>query len=199
MSAAALLAEWATAAAEARPVLDALDAAAGDGDHGSTVARGAAAAAAGAHEDEGSDGAVLSAASRRFTDAAGGAAGPLLGVVLRCMGDACADGAFDREALAVGLTEAARAVARLGGAVPGDGTLLDALVAAAASPDGAAAAADRAAQETAGVPKRRGRAATVEGAGLGYEDPGARSIALLVAVVEARLPPRTVDAPRAAP
>lgn len=186
MKATAVLENWAAATATARRDLDALDAAAGDGDHGTTVARGAA-AAADVQGDEGGDGAVLIAASRRFMDAAGGAAGPLLGVVLRCVGSACGEGALDRDAFTEGLASAVDAVAGLGGAAPGDGTLLDALVAASASPGRAAEAADRAARATANVPKRRGRAAAVEGAGLGHEDPGARSIAVLVSVVEASL------------
>lgn len=182
MSAPAFLAAWADATAIARAELDALDAAAGDGDHGSTVARGARAAAE-ILVGERDDGDVLLAAARAFTDAAGGASGPLIGVILRSLGRACGDGPLDDAALSSGLASAAENVARLGRAEPGDGTLLDALVAAASDPVDAAANAHAAAEATAAMAKRKGRAALVAGAGVGHVDPGARSIALLVEVL----------------
>lgn len=187
MSAAAFLTAWADVTEQRRGELDALDAASGDGDHGSTVARGAAAAAVVASAG-GADGPVLVAASRAFTDAAGGASGPLLGTVLRCLGTACGDGALGSRALADGLVASVVAVRRLGRCEVGDGTLLDALAAAADHPSACAQHADAAATATTTTPKRRGRAARVEGAGIGHEDPGARSVAVLLATLTSVVP-----------
>lgn len=182
MSAAAFLAAWADVTAQRSGELDALDAASGDGDHGSTVARGAAAAATAAQAG-GEDGPVLVAASRAFIDAAGGASGPLLGTVLRCLGTACGDDSLRKQSLAEGLVSSVDAVRKLGRCEVGDGTLLDALAAAADDPTACAERADVAAAATAAVPKRRGRAALVDGAGVGHEDPGARSVAVLLATL----------------
>lgn len=181
MTVTSFLAAWADRAAATRTELDALDAAAGDGDHGSTVARGASAAAT---ADGPSDRALLIAAGRAFTDAAGGASGPLLGSILDQLGRAC-EPDLDDDAFAAGLDAAVGRVEALGRVAIGDGTLLDALAAAAADPDRASARALAASRATAQVEKRRGRAALVEGAGLGHEDPGARSVALLLSTLEA--------------
>lgn len=187
MSAAAFLSAWAEVTEQRRGELDALDAASGDGDHGSTVARGAAAAALEARDGD-EDGPLLLAASRAFIDAAGGASGPLLGTVLRCLGTACDDGSLRPQAIAEGLRTSVDAVRRLGRCEVGDGTLLDALAAAADDPTACAERADAAATATAATPKRRGRAARVEGAGVGHEDPGARSVAILLTTLTSIVP-----------
>ncbi|MEJ7846147.1 MAG: DAK2 domain-containing protein, partial [Acidimicrobiales bacterium] len=127
--AAAAVAAWAAAVDEQRAALDTLDACAGDGDHGTTAARGARAAADAVTTVTGpgaTAGAVLTAAGGAFLAAAGGASGPLLGSVLLALGGADGD-------LATGLAAAAEKVGALGRAAPGDRTLLDALAPAAAA------------------------------------------------------------------
>jgi len=145
--------------------LNALDAATGDGDHGSTILRGLRAAAA-APDD----------AVAAFRTATGGASGSLFAQVLGAM-IAVQEGA----ALAEALTRAADRIAQIGQAKPGDKTMLDALIpAAAAAPDGlcaAIAAAEAGAEATRAMAARRGRARYVEGAGVGHIDAGATSVA----------------------
>ena len=156
--------------------LNALDAAAGDGDHGTTVLRGLRAAAA---EPE--------TAAAAFRAAAGGASGSLWAQVLSVLLAAEAG-----EPLGPALARAAARIAQVGGAARGDRTMLDALLPAAEAGDDPAAAA-RAAREgaeaTAGMAARRGRARYVEGAGQGHADAGARSVAEALAVLaEGKVP-----------
>src|SRR5699024_9685405 len=91
--------------------LNALDAAAGDGDHGSTMLRGLHAAA---NTD---DDPIIA-----FRTASGGASGSLFAQVLSAA-LAIKDGAASHDALAA----AAKRIAMLGQAKPGDRTMLDAL------------------------------------------------------------------------
>jgi len=144
--------------------LNALDAATGDGDHGSTILRGMRAAAAAPND-----------AVTAFRTATGGASGSLFAQVLTAL-IAVQDGA----ALAPALTHAADRIARIGQAKPGDKTMLDALLpAAAAAPDGlhaAIAAAEAGAAATRAMAARRGRARYVEAAGVGHLDAGATSV-----------------------
>lgn len=157
--------------AELEDALNALDAAAGDGDHGTTILRGLRAAAT-AEADP-------IAAFRR---AAGGASGSLFAQVLSAV-LAIRDGAAPGPALAA----AAQRISTLGQARAGDRTMLDALMPASEATDlmGAAAAAKRGAETTAGMTARRGRARYVEGAGQGHVDAGARSVAEILAVLQA--------------
>ena len=95
--------------------------------------------------------------------------------------------------LAASLETAAEKVQRLGQAVEGDKTMLDALIPAAqgavgaASPAaaarGAAQGAAAGAQETVAMCARRGRARYVENGGQGHMDAGARSIAEMLGVL----------------
>ena len=148
--------------------LNALDAVAGDGDHGSTMLRGLRAAAA-------ADDPVTA-----FRTAAGGASGSLFAQVLAAL-----LAHHDGTPLPDALTRAAARIAAVGQAKPGDRTMLDALIPAALAPDAAsaAAAARTGAEGTRTMPARRGRARPVEGAGLGHVDAGARSVAEMLAVL----------------
>ena len=148
--------------------LNALDAVAGDGDHGSTMLRGLRAA----------EGAVDPVAA--FRTATGGASGSLFAQVLGAL-VAHETG----EALPVALSRAATRIGMIGQAKPGDRTMLDALLPAASAADAqeAAVAARAGAEATRTMPARRGRARHVEGAGLGHVDAGARSVAEMLAVV----------------
>lgn len=152
--------------------LNALDAAIGDGDHGTTMLKGLRAAAA-----------SPDAPAKAFRKAAGGASGSLFGVLLAAL-DRVHQGAMD---LPEALAEAAAKITQIGEAVAGDKTMLDALIPAAAeeTPLGAAEAARNGAEATLMLAAKRGRARYVEGAGVGHVDAGATSVAeILEALVQ---------------
>ncbi|MGW7528710.1 dihydroxyacetone kinase subunit DhaL [Streptomyces sp. NPDC054783] len=167
--------------------LTALDSAIGDADHGSNLQRGFTAVRA-ALEKEAPDtpGAVLVLAGRQLISTVGGASGPLYGTLLRRTGKALGD---EAEVSEEELTEALRAgvdgVMALGGAAPGDKTMIDALVPAVdALGDGfaaARAAADEGAVATTPLQARKGRASYLGERSIGHQDPGATSSALLIA------------------
>lgn len=172
--------------AGAREELRDLDAALGDGDLGITVSEGAAAvshAVAGLAAPGPAE--VLRAAARAFaaanpsTFAALTAAG-LLAAAREVTGQADVDHA----GAARMLTAAVTAIQQRGGAVPGDKTVVDAILPSLAAlqqpgPDGAATleamakAAGSAVTETSGLQSRRGRAAWVGERSVGHPDGGA--------------------------
>jgi dihydroxyacetone kinase len=174
--------------------LGALDAVAGDGDHGMTMARGMAGAVKAARSAGPDASAVLDAAGMAFADAAGGAAGALWGSGLTTLGAKLAERDGDADAavrLAAALEAARDAVARLGEARRGDKTLIDVLepfvaTFASAAREGrrvrgawaqAAEAAEQAARDTAAMTPRIGRASRQADRSVGAEDPGAVSLA----------------------
>ncbi|MCY4461892.1 MAG: dihydroxyacetone kinase subunit L [Albidovulum sp.] len=145
--------------------LNRLDAATGDGDHGTTMLKGIRAAVA----DESNPG-------KAFRTASGGAGGTLFGFVVTAIHKVEKDGApLDEE-----LGKAAERIMRIGSAKPGHKTMLDALIPAseAGSDAGAAARAARSGLEaTRDMVAMSGRARYVENSGIGHLDAGARSIA----------------------
>jgi dihydroxyacetone kinase len=172
--------------------LGALDAVAGDGDHGMTMTRGMAGAVKAARSAGPDAPAVLDAAGMAFADAAGGAAGALWGCGLTTIGTKLAERDGDAGTRLMAALEAARdAVSRLGDARKGDKTLIDVLepfVAAFASAvredrpvrdawAEAARAAEQAARGTAAMTPRMGRASRQPDRSVGAEDPGAVSLA----------------------
>jgi dihydroxyacetone kinase-like protein len=166
-----------------------LDSAIGDADHGSNLRRGFTAVAE-ALEKEAPDtpGAVLMLAGRRLVSTVGGASGPLYGTLLRRTGKAFGDAAeVDTAELAQALRTGVDAVAQLGGAAPGDKTMLDALGPAAdalgESFAAARAAAEEGAEATTPMRARKGRASYLGERSVGHQDPGATSSALLVAAL----------------
>ena len=176
------------------PELGRLDAVAGDGDHGAGMARGLAAAAMAAAGAGPTVAEVVHAAGLAFSNAAGGASGALWGAGLLALARALRgpDGKeppLDVPTVGVALVAARDAVVRLGGAEPGDKTLLDALGpfvdAFALSGEtnvsrawvAALPAARAAADATAALAATRGRAATHGERSKGTPDPGAISLA----------------------
>ncbi|MBL4766577.1 MAG: DAK2 domain-containing protein [Rhodobacteraceae bacterium] len=156
--------------------LNKLDAATGDGDHGTTMLRGLRAAAT---ADE--------PVAKAFRMAAGGASGSLFGVLIGAI-----ESVNSLVSLGNALTKAADRIAQMGQAKAGDKTMLDALIPAAnaalADPDDAAAAAAKAAQAGVVATKemiaKRGRAKYVEGGGAGHIDAGATSVAEILTALE---------------
>ncbi|MQY37528.1 PEP-dependent dihydroxyacetone kinase, ADP-binding subunit DhaL [Streptomyces sp. RB17] len=167
-----------------------LDSAIGDADHGSNLQRGFTAVAT-ALEKEVPDtpGAVLVLAGRQLISTVGGASGPLYGTLLRRTGKALGDAAeVSEEQLAEALRAGVDGVMALGGAAPGDKTMIDALVPAVdALGDGfpaARAAAEEGAVATTPLQARKGRASYLGERSIGHQDPGATSSALLIAGLE---------------
>ncbi|MGY5051275.1 dihydroxyacetone kinase subunit DhaL [Streptomyces sp. 900105755] len=167
--------------------LTALDSPIGDADHGSNLQRGfKAVTAALEKEAPATPGAVLTLAGRQLISTVGGASGPLYGTLLRSTGKTLGDAAEVSEAqLAEALRAGVDKVMALGGAAPGDKTMIDALVPAVdALGDGfgaARAAAEQGAEATIPLQARKGRASYLGERSIGHQDPGATSSALLVA------------------
>ncbi|WMC84913.1 dihydroxyacetone kinase subunit DhaL [Streptomyces rochei] len=170
--------------------LTALDSPIGDADHGSNLQRGFTAVAATLEKEApGTPGAVLTLAGRQLISTVGGASGPLYGTLLRCTGKALGDAAeVSAEQLAEALRTGVDAVRALGGAQPGDKTMVDALVPAvdalAESFAAARTAADEGARATTPLQARKGRASYLGERSIGHQDPGATSAALLFAALE---------------
>ncbi|MFF8594133.1 dihydroxyacetone kinase subunit DhaL [Streptomyces sp. NPDC015220] len=169
--------------------LTALDSPIGDADHGSNLQRGFTAVRA-VLEKEAPDtpGGVLILAGRQLISTVGGASGPLYGTLLRRTGKALGDAAEVSEAqLAEALRTGVDGVMALGGAAPGDKTMVDALApAVAALGDGfpaARAAAEEGAEATIPMQARKGRASYLGERSIGHQDPGATSSALLIAAL----------------
>ncbi|MDG9712865.1 dihydroxyacetone kinase subunit DhaL [Streptomyces sp. DH10] len=167
--------------------LTALDSPIGDADHGSNLHRGfTAVSAALEKEAPGTPGGVLTLAGRQLISTVGGASGPLYGTLLRRTGKALGDAAeVSAEQLAEALRAGVDAVMTLGGAAPGDKTMIDALVPAVDALGDSFAAARTAAEEgavaTTPLQARKGRASYLGERSIGHQDPGATSAALLVA------------------
>jgi D-erythrulose 4-kinase len=204
----ALLVQVADALRNAEEELGRLDALAGDGDHGQAMYRGATAASeAAAKAVSAGAGAMttLALAGDAWADRAGGASGALWGALLRAWSGALSDDrSIDLAQIVDGARAARDAVARLGGAKIGDKTLFDALdpfvtaieerVATGRSLReawrDAAAAARRAADATATLTPKLGRARIHAARSLGHPDAGATSLALTAEVVAAMLDSR---------
>ena len=193
-----IVARLAHALAEAEADLGRIDAIAGDGDHGQGMARGSAAAAAAARDAAAQGagaGTVLSLAGDAWADRAGGTSGALWGVALRAWGQALGDtDAPDAARLAAGARAGIDAVTRLGGARPGDKTLVDAFAPFVDTLQGQVAqgaaladAWDAAADATADLTPRLGRARPLAERSIGHPDAGAISLALCARVVAGAL------------
>jgi dihydroxyacetone kinase len=176
-----------------------LDAVAGDGDHGQGMtfgSRGAARAARAAVEQGAGARTTLLLAGQAWADAAGGTSGALWGAALTSAGGAFTDteGAGDQNVIDA-VTAGIDAVIRLGGAKPGDKTMVDAAAPfrealteafdrdAGAAIATAARVAREAADKTADIPARLGRARVLGEKSIGTPDPGALSFSLLMAAL----------------
>ncbi|MER7677872.1 dihydroxyacetone kinase subunit DhaL [Streptomyces sp. NPDC096934] len=172
--------------------LTALDSPIGDADHGSNLQRGFTAVVNVLEKDApDTPGAVLTLAGRQLISTVGGASGPLYGTLLRRTGKALGDAAeVSEEQFTDALRAGVDAVMALGGAAPGDKTMIDALVPAvdalSDSFAAAAAAAEEGAAATVPLQARKGRASYLGERSIGHQDPGATSSSLLIgALVEA--------------
>jgi dihydroxyacetone kinase-like protein len=106
-----------------------LDAAIGDGDHGTNMRRGfdAVGKALAGQGDDLPPGRLLVVAGKTLVATVGGASGPLWGSALRRAGRALGQSdSFDAQQLALALDAAIEGVVELGAAAPGDKTMIDA-------------------------------------------------------------------------
>jgi dihydroxyacetone kinase-like protein len=195
----ALASAWLRAAAGAvtaeTDLLTRLDSAIGDGDHGTNLRRGFTAVVAVLDSTEFPGvGDVFVRAGATLISKVGGASGPLYGSALRGIGKALPPGpSADLADLVTALRAGLAAVTRLGGAAPGDKTIVDAWAPAlaafeeavaggAALPEaaaGAARAAGDGARATTPLTARKGRASYLGERSAGHQDPGATSTWLL--------------------
>jgi dihydroxyacetone kinase len=176
------------AAAGARQLLTDMDQKVGDGDLGISMARGARAVLAeiDSYPADTSPAAVLRRLSATVRRNVGGTSGPLYAVmILR----AAAELEHDPADWSAAFGAAVDGVAELGGARPGDRTMMDALVPAAealaggGSLDAAVRAAELGAEATASMLPRLGRSSYLGDRVLGEVDPGAHAVALWLAAI----------------
>ena len=119
--------------ADAEDELGRIDAIAGDGDHGRGMVKGSSAArdaaARGGRRRAPDQGSVLTAAGKEWAAKAGGTSGVLWGAMLSALGARLGDtGRPDSATVAAAMRDGYDALIQLGGAAPGDKTMLDALL-----------------------------------------------------------------------
>lgn len=187
--------------AEQRQRLTDLDAAIGDADHGVNMDRGFKAAVSRVESlpDDASPGAIVRTMGAAIMSGVGGSSGPLWGSALRRAGQDLGEAAeVDGAMLAGALDGAVQAMQRLGGAQPGDKTMLDALTPAvgalrAGLEDGrsledaltaACIAAEAGRDATIPMQARKGRASYLGERSIGHLDPGATSAAIILRALE---------------
>jgi dihydroxyacetone kinase-like protein len=189
---------WITAVAAAvadhADQLTQLDSAIGDADHGVNMNRGFTAVVAALDGYEAATvGDVLTKTGTTLVSKVGGASGPLYGTAFRAIGKALTEPTVDAAALGAALRAGLEGLQKLGAAVPGDKTIVDAYGPAVAAFDkdlagggnlaSAAAAAADAAEEgmraTTPMQARKGRASYLGPRSVGHQDPGATSTALV--------------------
>jgi D-erythrulose 4-kinase len=183
---------------EHKDYLGRIDAIAGDGDHGIGMSRGAKAAAAAATEAEGGVETVLRAAGRAFSDKAGGTSGILWGLLLESVGKCLGNTeAVTAERVAGAVQSSAQHLQGFSKAELRDKTMLDALfpfvdtlvgqVDSGASLSeawrSAAEVCRTAAEATAPLIPKIGRARPLAERSVGTPDPGAVSLGLIVTAI----------------
>src|SRR4051812_36396308 len=202
------LRRFAELVAEHRDELTDLDAAVGDADHGTNMARGMG-AVVGALDAAPpvAAGALLKQAGMTLVRTVGGASGPLYGTFFLRMATAVGDDDIDAlsaEAFAKALRAGLEGVVARGKAEAGDKTMVDALAPAvdaledalsrgedlAAALTAASAAARAGRDATVPMHARKGRASYLGERSVGHQDPGATSAALLVEAAAAVLQER---------
>ncbi len=191
--------------ADAEDELGRIDAVAGDGDHGRGMVKGSSAARTAADAAVAQDGgtaSVLAAAGKEWAAKAGGTSGVLWGAMLSAIGARLGDtGTPESAAVAAGLRDGYDALISLGGAAPGDKTMLDALLPFVEDlerrvKDGqswqdawpaAAQVATDAAKDTAQLRPKVGRARPLAERSIGTPDAGATSLAMCANTIAAVL------------
>jgi phosphoenolpyruvate---glycerone phosphotransferase subunit DhaL len=177
-----------------------LDAAIGDGDHGTNMVRGFEAVVQAVDADSSlPPGKLLILSGRTLVSTVGGASGPLWGSALRSGGRVLGDQAsFAGPQLVEVLAAALASVKDLGTASVGDKTMVDALEPAVDTLrarlesgaslddalDAAAGAAEDGMRSTIPLQARKGRASYLGERSVGHQDPGATSTALIIRALQ---------------
>jgi dihydroxyacetone kinase len=190
--------ELATLMADSEELLGELDSRTGDGDHGIGMTRGSrGAATAVAHAQPAGTIELLSIAAEGWSESGGGTSGAIWGILLGSLGSSLsASASLSAADVATAFAYAAKNVQHIGGAKPGDKTLVDALVpfskvlrervsagdSLAQAWRVAALEADEQAQATADLLPRIGRAKIHGDKSLGTPDAGAVSLALALSL-----------------
>jgi phosphoenolpyruvate---glycerone phosphotransferase subunit DhaL len=179
------------------PTLTELDAAIGDGDHGTNLDRGFKAVSDRVLSQDGEIAVeeLCKQTGMTLLSTVGGAAGPLYGTLFLRFGAASAGKAdLTLEDVEGALAAAVEGVRQRGKAEPGDKTMVDALEpalealrrcraeggSAAAALGAAADAAEEGSRQTIPLVARKGRASYLGQRSAGHQDPGATSSALLL-------------------
>jgi dihydroxyacetone kinase-like protein len=192
--------EIAQSMADQREFLTQLDSAIGDADHGVNMNRGFTAVMNKLQEtSDSTPGGLLTTVGATLISTVGGAAGPLYGTAFRQAGKALGDNEnFDPKGLLAALRAGLEGIQKLGAAMPGDKTIVDALspaldafekeVEAGGSMESAAnkarEAADDGVRATVELQAKKGRASYLGPRSVGHQDPGATSTAFIFAALE---------------
>ncbi len=194
---------------EHEQLLGDIDAVAGDGDHGVGMVRGFKAATESINDlDQTGIGSTLRTAGDAFSDKAGGTSGILWGILLSTIGDELGDQKnVTPELLTQGIRRAADALQSVGKAKLGDKTMLDSLVpfidtletqirqgaSITQAWTEAAETATRAAEATANLTPRVGRARPLAERSIGTPDAGAVSMGLVLTAAAKTLNEREIS------
>jgi len=176
--------------------LSELDRAIGDGDHGDNMERGIEALAECSFEPDSSPGEQLLVIGRLIMDRVGGASGALYGACLMTMGRTlCADSSENASNWLVAFEAGIDRIGQLGGAKPGQKTMLDVMVPAARAWRAVTGrdssqiikhvsdAASTGLEATRSMRATKGRAAYFAERSIGHLDPGAKSSELVIVAV----------------
>jgi dihydroxyacetone kinase-like protein len=173
-----------------------LDSVVGDGDHGTTIARGLRKAIEAIDEQKPetiSD--LMSLAGNTMIESMGGASGPIFGSLFRQMGRASrGKEEVNLSDLADMYEKAANKIMQLGGAEPGQKTMIDSLVPAVESLKASAEAGENVVdaykkmheaalagvEATKEMVAKQGRARYAGERGMGYQDAGATSVSMMI-------------------
>lgn len=172
-----------------------LDAVAGDGDHGAGMVRGLKAAVQVPYE--GTAGQVLAKAGAEFSNAAGGASGALVGMLLMTIGGGLQSESPDGFTVHAALNNGLATLKKLGKSDVGDKTMIDTLAPFVAAFGDAVAegkeiaeawqialpAADAGRLSTVDMMARRGRSAVLKEKSMGAADAGATSMYYMLETV----------------
>jgi phosphoenolpyruvate---glycerone phosphotransferase subunit DhaL len=183
--------------AENKDSLTDLDAAIGDGDHGANMDRGMRAVLATLDEDTPPTAcALFTKVGTTLLSTVGGASGPLFGTLFLRVGAALGDTTeISLPRLATALRAGLDGIVARGKAEPGDKTMYDAFAPAVSALETAAtvgadktdalqralSAAERGRDATTPMVARKGRASYMGERSVGHQDPGATTVALLMA------------------
>lgn len=183
--------------AENKDSLTNLDAAIGDGDHGANMDRGMRAVLAALDETSPlTASALFTKVGMTLLSTVGGASGPLFGTLFLKVGAALGDTTeISLPQLATALRAGLDGIVARGKAEPGDKTMYDAFAPAVSALETAAtvgadktdalqralSAAERGRDATTPMVARKGRASYMGERSVGHQDPGATTVALLMA------------------